>query len=93
MAEIKRLKEQNELLKRQTLLQEKKLGLLMGELKDKKTFMAKIKDKKKRLAVSSEVLREITENEKFLEDFKPPEFKKSQQEQDLIMTLVTKQAV
>ena len=90
LAEIKRLKEQNELLKRQTVLQEKKLGLLMSELKDKKTFMANIKDKKKRLAVSSEVLREITENEKFLEDFKPPVFKKNGQEQNLIMTLVIK---
>lgn len=89
LEEIKRLKQQNEMLKRQTVLQQKKLGLLMNQLGSKQTFMAKIKEKKKRLAVSAEVLKQINDNENFLNNFKPPIYKKSDKEQTLIMKVVT----
>ena len=89
LEEIKRLKQQNEMLKRQTVLQQKKLGLLMNQLGSKQTFMAKIKEKKKRLAVSAEVLKEINDSENFLNNFKPPIYKKSDKEQNSIMKVIS----
>lgn len=75
--EITRLRQQNEMLKRQTVLQEKKLNLLMEQLGTKQTFMENIKGRKKRLAVSAEVLKKIEDDETFLNEFKPPIYKKS----------------
>ena len=87
--EITRLRQQNEMLKRQTVLQEKKLNLLMEQLGTKQTFMENIKGRKKRLAVSAEVLKKIEDDETFLNEFKPPIYKKSDVEQTLIMNVVT----